>query len=443
MLKVADSPPQKKSPLKKGVSKSAKPAKPPRQLNYEKLIHGFNHIKPRYMKLGLLVPVIGVAVFGLMMVYSASWYNSLIYYNTRFHFFNSQLIGFILGLLLMSIAYMVDYRVYKKWYLAIYAVGLILLVLVFVPGIGITRLGASRWIGIGGFTMQPSEIAKFTFVIFAAAIATGSTPFKRKSKLEKSPVSQFPKGGVTASDGGFSNQATKLLSLKQLALILGAGLSYCALILLEPNLSITLVLGATTFVALFLFGAKIKHLACVLAPALVALPVMLVAEPYRVRRLLAFIDPWANPKDEGFQLIQSLFGLGNGGLFGVGFGNSTQKHMFLPFAESDFIFSIIGEEFGFIGSVLFIITLGLIVTQIFRVGMKSEDRFAKFLCFGIATVIFIQSAVNLAVVTGTIPPTGVPLPFISFGGTSLAVMMSTIGIVLNVEKQNRRNLEKD
>jgi cell division protein FtsW len=228
------------------------------------------------------------------------------------------------------------------------------------------------------------------------------------------------------------------LSIKKFALILGAGLGYCGLIFLEPNLSITLVLGAATFAILFLCGAKLKHLLLVTAPALVALPVMLVAEPYRIRRLLAFIDPWARPKDEGFQLIQSLFGLGNGGFFGVGFGNSTQKHMFLPFAESDFIFSIIGEEFGFVGSVIFIAVLAAIIVQIFRTGARCEDRFGKYLCFGIGTVLFIQSAVNLAVVTGCIPPTGVPLPFISFGGTSLAVCMGAIGVVLNVEKHNRK-----
>ena len=408
------------APAKKSRAKKARVSKAPRKFDYEKLIHRCTRIKPQYLNLGLLLPVLGVCAFGLAMVYSASWYNSTVYFGTRFHFFTSQLIGFILGLLLMTAAYMIDFRAYKKWYKIIYAIGFLLLVLVFVPGIGVTRLGASRWIGIGGFTMQPSEVAKFAFVIFAAAVAAGgrTTP----SRLRR----------ATPSKEG------ELLDKKQVAVILGAGLAYCALILLEPNLSITLVLGATVFVALFLFGAKIKHLLFVMAPALVALPIMLVAEPYRVRRLLAFIDPWANPKDEGFQLIQSLFGLGNGGLFGVGFGNSTQKHMFLPFAESDFIFSIIGEEFGFMGSIIFIFFLGLIVTQIFRVGMRCPDRFGKYLCFGIATVIFIQSAVNLAVVTGTIPPTGVPLPFISFGGTSLAVMMATIGIVLNVDKQSRR-----
>ena len=370
------------------------------------------------MNLGLLLCVLGLAAFGLAMVYSASWYNSTIYHGTKYYFFTNQLIGFVLGLIALTAAYMFDYRLLKKWYVGIYVLALALLVAVFIPGIGISRLGASRWVGVGGFTMQPSEVAKFAFVIFAASIATKTPPFLKGENTEIIK---------NESNLGF-------LNLKKFSLILGAGLAYCALVLLEPNLSITLCLGASMFVVLFLCGAKIRHLVAVAAPALVALPIMLVAEPYRVRRLLAFIDPWAHPKDEGFQLIQSLFGLGNGGFFGVGYGHSTQKHMFLPFAESDFIFSIIGEEFGFIGSIIFMAVLFAIIYKIFMVGARCEDRFGKFLCFGIGTVIFIQSAINLAVVTGSIPPTGVPLPFVSFGGTSLAVMLGAIGIVLNIDK---------
>jgi len=401
--------------------------KPSRALPYEKIIRRLSRLRPPYLNLTLLTAVIGIALFGLLMVYSASHYNSQIHHGTKYYYLTSQLIGFVLGIVLLAAAYLIDYRLYKKWAWAFILGGAVLLVLVFIPGIGISRLGSSRWIGIGGFSMQPSEIAKFAFVVFAAAVATTSSSHKR---------SPFRKGGASQSEAGVFD--TRVLTKKQVALILAAGGSYCALILLEPNLSITLCLGITMFIMLFLCGARLKHLGIVAAPALVALPVMLVAEPYRVRRLLAFIDPWARPKDEGFQLIQSLFGLGNGGFFGVGYGNSTQKHMFLPFAESDFIFSIIGEELGFIGCILFIALLGLIVTQIFRIGARCPDRFGKYLCYGIATVIFVQSAVNLAVVTGSIPPTGVPLPFISFGGTSLAVCMAAIGIVLNIDKSNKR-----
>ena len=402
VAKRGENAPQRKVRKEKKI-KTERPAK-----DYKTLINFAERLKPPYLNTTLLFSVLGIVIFGLVMLYNASNYNSRIYYGTPYYFVTSQAIGFFLGLGLMAFMYFFDYRILKKLSLWIYLAGAVLLVLVFMPVIGISKLGSSRWIGVGGFSMQPSELAKFAFIIMAARVAAG---------------------GVSGGNAP---------TFKKFALILGAAGIYCGLIFLEPNLSITLVLGATAFAVLFLFGAKLKHLFFVLLPALVALPVMLIAEPYRVRRLMAFVDPWANPKDEGFQLIQSLFGLGNGGFFGVGFGKSTQKHMFLPFSESDFIFSIIGEEMGFLGATIFILNLLLIVFLIFRVGQRCHDRFGKYLCFGFATVLFIQSAVNLAVVTGTIPPTGVPLPFISFGGTSLAVYMAVIGIVLNIDKANKK-----
>jgi cell division protein FtsW len=266
--------------------------------------------------------------------------------------------------------------------------------------------------------MQPSEIAKFAFIIFAARTASGA---KKETELAR-PVTH--------------------LSLKQVALILAVGVSFCVLILLQPNLSIVMTLGATMFACLFLFGARLKHLAILMIPVAIVVPVMLIAEPYRISRLVAFVDPWATPRAEGFQLIQSLYSLGNGGLFGRGFLNSTQKYMFLPFAESDFIFSIIGEEFGLVGTIWYLASLGFIIHRIFKIGLASKDTFARYLCFGIASLIFIQSTINIAVVTGSIPPTGLPLPFVSFGGTSLAVFMASIGIVLNINKQNKKEASK-
>ena len=395
--------------------RKAKASVQPRTLDYEKLILRAGKLKPKFLNLGLLLPVLAVSIFGVLMVYSASWYNAEVYHGNRFYFFTSQLIGLIVGCLALTLTYHLDYRIYKKRAWLILGVAFVLLLLVFLPGLGVERLGARRWIGFGGFTIQPSELAKFGFIIFASSVASG-----------------------TCKNSVLTPETRHQLTLKKFMLILVAGGTLCGLILLQPNLSIVLTLGATMMVCLFLFGAKWKHLAILMLPILIIVPIMLVAEPYRIARLVAFVDPWATPRAEGFQLIQSLFSLGNGGLFGRGFLNSTQKYMFLPFSESDFIFSIIGEEFGLVGAGVFLFVLGLIVYKIFRVGMRSNDSFGRYVCFGIASLIFIQSAINIAVVTGSIPPTGLPLPFVSFGGTSLAVFMAGIGIVLNVDKHNKR-----
>ena len=391
-------------------SKKKRERKTFKEFDYEKSILRLQKLRPKYLNLKLLVPVLAVSLFGVLMVYSASWYNAQNFHGNRFYFFTSQFIGLVIGIIALTMTYHLDYKIYRKRAWWILGIAVALLLVVFLPGIGIEILGARRWIGIGGFTIQPSELAKFAFIIFAASVAAKASKENREEKL----------------------------TLKKFLLILAAGGTLCGIILLQPNLSIVLTLGATMITCLFLFGARWRHLLVLFIPVLVVIPIMLVAEPYRIARLVAFVDPWATPRAEGFQLIQSLFSLGNGGLFGRGFLNSTQKYMFLPFSESDFIFSIIGEEFGLVGSAIFLLTLGFIVWQIFKVGLRSRDTFARYVCFGIAALIFIQSSINIAVVTGSIPPTGLPLPFVSFGGTSLAVFLAGIGIVLNIEKSNRQ-----
>ncbi|MCL2587625.1 MAG: putative lipid II flippase FtsW [Firmicutes bacterium] len=402
------------APVKKTEKRKVKRKRTPRAFDYEKAILTMSRLKPRYLNLGLFLPVLAVSIFGVLMVYSASWYNAEVYQGNRYYFFTSQLIGLIVGILALTLTYHLDFKTYHKRSKIILGIAVVLLLLVFVPGLGIERLGAQRWIGVGGFTIQPSELAKFAFIIFAASIAATSTN---------------------------KNNPTEQLTVKKFFIILASGGLLCGLILLQPNLSIVMTLGATMIVCLFLFGARWKHLLILAVPILIIIPVMLIAEPYRIARLVAFVDPWATPRAEGFQLIQSLFSLGNGGLFGRGFLNSTQKYMFLPFSESDFIFSIIGEEFGLVGAVIFLATLGFIVFKIFKVGLQSKDIFGRYVCFGIAALIFIQSAINIAVVTGSIPPTGLPLPFVSFGGTSLAVFLAGIGIVLNIDKYNKKLLK--
>lgn len=216
----------------------------------------------------------------------------------------------------------------------------------------------------------------------------------------------------------------------------------CVLIMLEPNMSITMCVGIVMLIMLFVGGMKLKHLTALAVPALAVVPFLIILEPYRLKRLFAFIDPWASPQGEGFQLIQSLYSLGSGGWFGVGLFNSRQKFQFLPFSESDFIFSIIGEEFGFLGALILIAVFVVLITLIIKVAIRAKDRFGCLLSVGVASVLGVQVLINLAVVTGSIPPTGVPLPLISAGSSSLIVFFASIGIVLNVCKQSKSQNNK-
>ncbi len=348
--------------------------------------------------------VLGLIAFGMLMIYSASSYSAQIKYGSSYHFVIKQLIGFVLGVMFFAFTFNFDYHKYYKLRYVVLAVSLVLLALVFVPFIGITSNGARRWVGVGGFTIQSSEVAKFGFVIFSACY--------------------------------ISKNYDKMKTFKGTLPMLAAGGMVCLLILLEPNLSVTLCVGMVMLAMLFVGGMQLKHFMLLLIPCLALVPVLIIMEPYRLQRLTAFLNPWANPKEEGFQLIQSLYSLGSGGLFGVGLFNSRQKYLFLPFSESDFIFSIIGEELGFVGCVLVCLVYIVLIYQGIKIAYRACDRLGAYLAFGITAVIGAQLLINICVVTGMIPPTGIPLPFISAGGTSLSVFMGAIGVLLNVNKQS-------
>lgn len=356
------------------------------------------------IELKIILITIILCVFGCVMVYSASSYSASINYNNEYHFLTKQIIGVALGAICMTVMCFVDYRILKrfKWWAIL--VSFVVLLLVFIPNIGVSNYGAQRWIGLPGFTIQASEIAKFCFVLFCASY--------------------------------LCDKADSIHKFKTLLPVLGVGLATCLLILLEPNMSITMCVGLVMLTMLFIGGMRLKHLGLLSIPAIMLVPMLIILEPYRLKRLMAFINPWASPQGEGFQLIQSLYSLGAGGLFGVGLFNSRQKYQFLPFSESDFIFSIIGEEFGLFGAgILMLLFLALIINML-KVARRSADRFGYLLVVGITSVLAIQVLINLAVVTGSIPPTGVPLPLISAGSSSLIVFMSAIGVVLNINRVN-------
>ncbi len=339
------------------------------------------------------------------MVYSASFYSAQKNYDNPTFFLIKQIVGVLLGFCGLIFFTFFDYKKLKKFKWIAFIVSIILLVLVFIPGIGIENYGAKRWIGFGGFSFQPSEIAKFALVLFCAC--------------------------------HFSKHKDEAKSFKTMLPVLAVGGIFCLLVILEPNMSITMCIGIVMIAMLFFGGTKLKYFIYLGALALCLVPILILIEPYRLLRLMAFLDPWASPQGEGFQLIQSLYSLGNGGLFGVGLFSSRQKYLYLPFAESDFIFSIICEECGFFGAILLILVFATLCFLLVRVALNAKDRFASLLVIGIACVICVQVVLNIAVVTGSIPPTGLPLPFISAGSTSLMVFMSAIGVCLNVRRQTQ------
>lgn len=352
-----------------------------------------------------LAAVVLLAAFGVVAVYSASSYNAEVQYGDSLYFFKKQLIGFVLGLAGMAGIAFVPYEKLRKAGIPVLIISLILLALVFIPGVGKSNYGATRWIGFGGFTIQPSELAKYAFVLFTA--------------------------------GYFAKNPSRMRTFKGILPVLGAGLMICVLIMLEPNMSVTMCIAALMIGMLFIGGTSYKALAALCVPALLLIPVLIAAEPYRLQRLSAFMNPWASPKEEGYQLIQSLYALGNGNFFGVGLFRSRQKYRFLPFAESDFILSVIAEETGFFGVAVLFAVIGFIVWRGFKIANSCDNFFGYLLVSGIILAFAIQSALNALVVSGCIPPTGLPLPLISAGNTSLIVTMCGMGVVYGVSRHNQ------
>ena len=351
----------------------------------------------------LLIAVCLLAITGTVFIYSASNYSALATYGDGFYFVKKQALGIALGIIAMTVTALYDYNKLKKFNVAVAIIAVITLALVFVPGIGVENYGAKRWIGFGGVTIQPSEIAKFSLILFSATYLS-KHPERQESFLGIMPVLIF-------------------------------GIILCLLIILEPNMSITTCVLMLTFTMLFVGGMKIKHLLLLVLPAILAGVVLILVEPYRLSRLTAFLNPWSNPKGEGYQLLQSLYALGSGGWFGVGLFRSRQKYAFLPFAESDFILSVIGEEIGFFGMILFFALLGFIIFRGLKIAYKASNMFGFIMSVGITMIFGIQTVVNALVVTGSIPPTGLPLPLVSSGKTSIIIFMAEMGVLFNVSKQ--------
>lgn len=352
----------------------------------------------------IFMSALALTCFGLVMVYSASSVMAMTRFGDGFYFLKKQLFFMFIGMTSMVILMKIDYPVLKRWAGLILLLGFVLLLLVFVPGIGGKAKGASRWIRILGFSFQPSEFAKLSLIVFMAYSLE-----KNQEKLEKFVAVFIP----------------YMVILAMMILIL----------ILQRDLGAALTLFAIAIGMLFMAGTRLHYLLSVVLLFLPFIGFMVATEGYRLRRWIAFLNPWAYRQDSGFQLIQSWIGFGNGGIFGQGLGEGKQKLFFLPEAHTDFILSVIGEELGLVAVLVVIAIFTLLVHRAIRVATGAGDTFGRFLAYGIALMIGIESLVNIAVATGLAPTKGLALPYISYGGSSLVVTLMATGILLSVSRR--------
>jgi cell division protein FtsW len=358
----------------------------------------------------LLTTVVILLIFGLIMISSAG----VIYSETRFadeyYFFKHQLFyGVIPGAFVLFLFQKIDYHVWRKFAVPMFLASIIFLVLVFVPGVGSRIYGASRWIKLGPFSFQPSEMAKLSIIIYLAAWLESRGTQRIKDFFE----GLLPFLGIMG-----------LISF---------------LIMKQPDTGTLGVIILTSFAIFFVSGARVKHLVSMGLMGLFALWVLVKIEPYRFNRILVFLDPSSDPQGIGYQVNQALLAVGSGGIFGVGLGHSRQKFNYLPEPVGDSIFAVLGEELGFVGGFALVFLFVFLAQRGLKIAKNAPDEFGKLVATGIIAWITMQAFINISANIGLIPLTGIPLPFISYGGTSLLFLMAAIGILLNISKHS--NLE--
>jgi cell division protein FtsW len=378
----------------------------PNRSNLEKL--RCQHID--YFMLFLVTTII---MFGLVMVFSSSISIADRTYGNPFYFFNRQLISIFLGGILSIICFFIPIKFWNEFSSFILIGTVILLILVLIPGVGKEVNGSSRWISIGFLNLQVSELAKLGFIVYL------SSYLQRKSIMIQISVKS---------------------SIPPFVFLVILGL----LLLLEPDMGATVVIACIFIGLIFIAGTPLLSFIMASFILLMVASALIIFEPYRYARLVSFTNPWANPFDIGFQLTQSLMSIAGGGWFGVGLGNSIQKQFYLPEAHTDFIFAIIAEELGLMGAIFIICLLSLLVYRIFLLAIKSinnQNLFEAYLLFGFSIWIGIQSFINIGVTMGVLPTKGITLPFISYGGSSLLVMMIVMGIVFRINHELESNYE--
>lgn len=353
----------------------------------------------------LFLTIIILCIFGLLMVYSSSNIWAYDKFKDSFHYVKYQGLFYCIGFLLLVVFSKIPVSFYYRYANFLLLGTIILLILVIIPGIGTMRNGSRSWFGIGGFGIQPSEVSKISLLIFVSKYLS----------VSENNMKSFWKGIFP----------TLLFPL----IIFG-------LIMLQPDFGTGFIILCSVISLLFIAGAPLRLFTIGGIVGTIGAVVLILIAPYRLKRITSFLNPWKDPLGTGFQMIQSLYAIGPGGLLGLGYLNSIQKHFYLPEPQTDFIFSIIAEEFGIVGTLIVLTLFGFILIKGILISLQADNLFSKYLSFGITFQLLFQTVLNLMVVVGLIPVTGVTLPFLSYGGSSLLVSMTSIGILLSVSRNN-------
>ena len=366
----------------------------------------------------LFITVLLMLCFGIIMVLSASSPSSLAETGSSYEYVKTQAVSAVVGIVLMLFISKIDYKVYSKFYKIIYLVGILLLFAVLIPNLGYSANGATRWLNLRFTTIQPSEIVKVGLIIFYATYLS-----KHKDELKS-----FSKGFIKP-----------ILIVIPVILIL---------VLVQNHLSASLVIIAVVSIMMLMAGSKLRYFLTfgIIGLAVGGIGLFFLAKTagqggFRLGRIMAFLDPWSYAQDEGWQIIQSLYAIGSGGIFGAGLGNSTQKYLYIPEPHNDFIFSVLAEELGFVGCVCVILLFAIFIWRGIVIAMKAPDMLGSLIAVGITTQVGIQAIINIAVVTSSIPNTGMPLPFFSYGGTALLILLCSVRNFTKYIKARKENIE--
>lgn len=351
----------------------------------------------------MLGAVAGLLGLGIVMVLNVSYFQAGMRYGDPYLFFRKHLVSVGFGLCVMLLVSRIRLELLERWAVVMLPLCMFALLLVLTPGIGVERGGARRWIALGGFSVQPSEFVKLGVVLFLARWIS-----QRRDRMES-----FTNGIIPA--------------------LVCVGIC-SALIMAQPDFGSTVIIGALALLMLYVGGARPLHIGGLVMLGVVGIVAAIQVAPYRMRRLLAFLDPFEHAQDGAWQLVQSLIAVGSGGVTGVGLGQSKQKMAFLPEAHTDFIFALVGEELGLIGALIVLTLFVVVAVRGFRVAARHPDSFASLLAFGLTAVLILSAVVNIGVVVGLLPTKGLPLPFLSYGGSALLVTMIEVGVLASLSR---------